>query len=112
MKLILVFSVICFFSAFSRAQIVGVVRDKETNLPIVGAKILSSDGNKTLSDFEGNFILNCTKFPVVLITSFLQYRTDTISINVPGKITIDLFEREKNLDIVVVSAGRRKQAIE
>lgn len=112
MKLILVFSVICFFSAFSRAQIVGVVRDKETNLPIVGAKILASDGNKTLSDFEGNFILNCTKFPVVLITSFLQYRTDTISINVPGKITIDLFEREKNLDIVVVSAGRRKQAIE
>jgi outer membrane receptor protein involved in Fe transport len=107
-----------FFTAFSFlpfllfSQLKGVVLDKSSNSPLVGVKLISSDGNKTLSDFEGKFELGCKKFPVTIVASILQYATDTIIIDNPGAITIKLAELEKELEMVVVSAGRRKQAIE
>lgn len=94
------------------AQIIGFVQDKSTNSPIIGAKIVASDGTKTLTDFEGKFNLNCSKYPVTIIISALQYKNDTLLIQEQKEIIISLSEPEKNLDLVVVSAGRRKQAIE
>ena len=41
------------------AQISGLVIDKSTNTPIVGAKIIATDGSKIISDFNGEFKLNC-----------------------------------------------------
>jgi iron complex outermembrane receptor protein len=99
---------------FLNAQITGTVEDKVTNAPLIGAKLIASDGNKTLSDFEGKFQLDCKKFPVTIIVSLLQYVSDTIKVDQAGPITIKLKEpeKDKDLDMVVVSAGRRKQAIE
>ena len=95
-----------------QAQITGKVNDKLTNNPIIGAKILASDGSKTISDFDGNFNLNVQKFPVTIIVSMLQYVNDTIVVNKAGEIVIKLGEPEKDFETVVVSAGRRRQAIE
>ncbi len=95
-----------------QAQITGKVNDKLTNNPIIGAKILASDGSKTISDYDGNFNLNIQKFPVTLIVSMLQYVNDTIVVNKAGEIVIKLGEPEKDFETVVVSAGRRRQAIE
>lgn len=95
-----------------QAQITGKVNDRLTNNPIIGAKIIASDGSKAISDYDGNFKLNVQKFPVTIITSMLQYVNDTIIVEKAGEITIKLGEPTKDLETVVVSAGRRKQSIE
>jgi hypothetical protein len=61
-----------------QAQITGKVNDRLTNNPIIGAKIIASDGSKAISDYDGNFKLNVQNFPVTIITSMLQYVNDTI----------------------------------
>ena len=94
------------------AQISGIVREKSTNTPIVGAKITSSDGAKAISNFDGKFKLNSQKFPVTIITSMMQFLNDTITVNKVEEIVIKMGEQTKDLETVVVSAGRRKQAIE
>lgn len=94
------------------AQISGIVREKSTNTPIVGAKITASDGSKAISDFDGKFKLNGQKFPVTIITSMMQFLNDTITVNKVEEIVIKLGEQTKDLETVVVSAGRRQQAIE
>ncbi len=101
-----------FLPLLINAQINGIVLDKSNNQPIIGAKVIASDGNKALSDYEGKFNLDCKKFPITIVTTLLQYVNDTIVIQKPGDITITIGEPEKDLDMVVVSAGRRKQAIE
>jgi len=94
------------------AQISGMVREKSTNTPIVGAKITASDGVKAISDFDGKFKLNSQKFPVTIITSMMQFLNDTITVNKVEEIVIKMGEQTKDLATIVVSAGRRKQAIE
>ena len=94
------------------AQISGIVREKSTNTPIVGAKITASDGSKAISDFDGKFKLNSQKFPVTIITSMMQFLNDTITVYKVEEIVIKMGEQTKDLETVVVSAGRRKQAIE
>jgi iron complex outermembrane receptor protein len=94
------------------AQISGMVREKSTNSPIVGAKITASDGAKAISDFDGKFKLNSQKFPVTIITSMMQFLNDTITVNKVEEIVIKMGEQTKDLATIVVSAGRRKQAIE
>ena len=94
------------------AQISGIVREKSTNTPIVGAKITASDGAKAISDFDGKFKLNSQKFPVTIITSMMQFLNDTITVNKVEEIVIKMGEQTKDLATIVVSAGRRKQAIE
>ena len=109
-KIILSFFLITPF--FFIAQVKGTVVDRLSNTPLIGAKLIAADGNKTLSDYEGKFELGCKTFPVKIIVSLLQYISDTVIVEKPGEITIKLREPEKDLDMVVVSAGRRKQAIE
>ena len=94
------------------AQISGIVREKSTNTPIVGAKITASDGVKAISDFDGKFKLNSKKLPVTIITSMMQFLNDTITVNKVEEIVIKMREQTKDLATIVVSAGRRKQAIE
>jgi outer membrane receptor protein involved in Fe transport len=94
------------------AQINGVVQDLNSGEPIIGAKVFASDGNKTLTDFDGAFTLSCKSFPVTLVTKMLQYTNDSTVLNSAGEVTIKLGEPVTDLQMVVVSAGRRKQAIE
>ncbi len=110
---ILFSSCICVFTVFSlSAQINGKVIEKSNKASIIGAKIIASDGNKVLSDFEGNFKLKSTKFPVTIVTSMIQFESDTTIITEPGEIIIELSVPTRDLGTVVVSAGRRKQVIE
>jgi outer membrane receptor protein involved in Fe transport len=94
------------------AQISGLVIDKSTNTPIVGAKIIATDGSKIISDFNGEFKLNCSAFPFQIKVSMLQYQDKEIQVEKAGTLKIELLESIKNLGTVVVSAGRRQQAIE
>ncbi|MFY7669413.1 MAG: TonB-dependent receptor [Crocinitomicaceae bacterium] len=107
-----ILSYLLFIPIYFHAQVKGVVVDRTNNSPLIGAKLIASDGTKALSDYDGKFELDCKKFPVTIVISLLQYVSDTVTVDKAGEITIKLGEPEKDLDMVVVSAGRRKQAIE
>ena len=94
------------------SQISGLVIDKITNTPIVGAKVIASDGSKVISNYNGEFKLNCAVFPVKISVSMLQYQELELEVAKAGTIKIELSESIKDFETVVVSAGRRKQTIE
>ncbi len=96
----------------SNSQIQGKVVDASTGEPISGAKIYASDGQRAISNFDGDYNLACKEFPVVLVVKMLQYVNDTTTIESSGRYNIRLSEPVTDLQTVVVSAGRRKQAIE
>jgi iron complex outermembrane receptor protein len=112
MKGKIILSYLLFIPIYFQAQVKGTVVDRTSNSPLIGAKLIASDGTKALSDYDGKFQLDCKKFPVTIVVSLLQYVSDTVTVDKAGEITIKLGEPEKDLDMVVVSAGRRKQAIE
>jgi len=112
MKGKIILSYLLFIPIYFQAQVKGTVVDRTSNSPLIGAKLIASDGTKALSDYDGKFELDCKKFPITIVVSLLQYVSDTITVDKAGEITIKLGEPEKDLDMVVVSAGRRKQAIE
>jgi len=86
--------------------------DASTGEPIIGAKLYASDGNRAISNYDGDYQMNCENFPVEIITKMLQYVNDTTKIEVSGRYNIKLSEPVTDLQTVVVTAGRRKQAIE
>ena len=96
----------------SNSQIQGKVVDASSGEPIIGAKIYASDGQRAISNFDGDYNLACKEFPVVLVVKMLQYVNDTTTIESSGRYNIKLSEPVTDLQTVVVSAGRRKQAIE
>ena len=110
-KLLLCFLLlsICFSG---NSQIQGKILDASTGDPIIGAKIFASDGNKVLSNYDGDYTLPCKEFPVELVVKMLQYVNDTVLVEQAGTYNIELSEPITDLQTVVVSAGRRKQRIE
>jgi iron complex outermembrane receptor protein len=111
LKSLCVLGLVCL-SSISFAQISGVVTDLNSGEAIIGAKVFASDGNKAITNFDGEFTLKSSSFPVTLVTKMLQYNTDSTVVEAPGKVKIKLGEPITDLQMVVVSAGRRKQAIE
>jgi outer membrane receptor protein involved in Fe transport len=98
------------FLAFS--QIDGIVLQKENNLPIVGAKIIASDGQKAVTGGDGKFNFTGNSFPITLITTAVQFANDTTVIKQAGSITILMVPPVISMSTVVVSAGKREQEIE
>lgn len=99
-------------SQFARTQVTGTVLGFEDKQALQNVKIMASDGQKTLSDFEGKFTFSPLKYPIQLIFTMIQFENDTILVNQPGNIRVELKPRTKDESTVVVSAGKRKQAIE
>ena len=94
------------------SQISGKVIDFASKEPVVGAKIISSEGPKVISDYDGNFKLASTNYPLTLITTMVPYGPDTTIVNGPGEVTIEMKDPVQNIATVVVSAGRRSQEVE
>ncbi len=110
MRIVLIFTL--FISSIGYSQITGIVIDGSSNEPIIGAKVICSDGNRAITGFDGDFTLNTKKYPVKVITSMLQYINDTTIVEQAGKLIIIMKEPLTNLETVVISAGRREQAVE
>ena len=110
MKILLL--LLLFSPLLTLAQIAGKVIGKETNEPLIGAKIIVSSGEKAVTDSEGNFLLLTDKLPAQLIVSMSNYMTDTVVINKLEDVIISLYVDAKVISTVVVSAGRRNQKIE
>ena len=72
------------------SQTSGKVIDKETNEPIIGAKISCSSGEKTLTDLNGGFQLNASKTPFTLFVSMATYKTDSMIVTKDTTLVISL----------------------
>lgn len=102
----------CLIPSLYFAQIKGLIQDIKTKEVIVGAKIILSSGEKTISNSNGNFVVKPNKYPVILSISMSGYITDSIKITKDTSFTVDLSPQVLDLKTVVVTAGRRNQNIE
>lgn len=112
MKATLLFILLYVIGSHSYGQITGIVTDKSDGTPLLNVKIYASNGQRTLTDAEGKFQINANTFPVTLIFSLLEYRTDTLLIAAAGNYPLTMGVNEKTEQTVVVSANKRAQAIE
>ena len=80
----------------------GIVKD-QIGEPVIGATVMvKGSTNGTITDFDGNFILNDVSSNASLIVSYVGYVTETISVNGKSSFKIVMKEDAKTLEEVVV----------
>lgn len=97
----------------SISQISGEVLDSVSKHELYGVKITSSEGEKTLSEFDGRFEIAVKDFPVWLTFQSIEHHTDSIlvtSLNTSIKVLLVSIYQE--IHTVVVSANKHKEEIE
>ncbi|WP_299884937.1 SusC/RagA family TonB-linked outer membrane protein [uncultured Lacinutrix sp.] len=100
----LLFLLVFFPLAVLGQEIKGMVTDETTNTPLPGANIIEKGTNNgTTSDFDGNFSINVSGFPVTLEISSLGYETIERVLNQPETVNAALKESSTALDEVVVT---------
>lgn len=97
---------------FTLGQVTGKVLEKDSKEPVYGAKIMASTGEKAMSDIDGNFTLNPSSYPTMLVVSAQTLLNDTIEVSGPGTIVIEMMEPVQLIKTMVVTAGRRQQDVE
>lgn len=93
-------------------QVSGFLLDGKTKEGIYGAKVVSKNGEKTLCETDGSFLLSIQSFPTLLVFSKDGYRSDSLTVRHGGEISMKLFPNLLEIETVVVTAGRRDQKIE
>ncbi|KAB1156900.1 TonB-dependent receptor [Flavobacterium luteum] len=98
---------------YSQSTITGVVKDGNKK-PIPGANIkIIGDSAGTVTDQEGNFVLNTSKNPPYTIeVSSVGYGTKKIEIKSKNqKVSVNLDDEETLLNEIVVSASRTPERV-
>ena len=109
-KVLLMFIVELFLSVNTFAQqivVKGIVKDT-TGEPIIGANVIvKGTTNGTITDFDGNFLLNANKGDIIII-SFIGYRSQeaqaAASMNIILKDDTELLD-----EVVVIGYGSVKK---
>lgn len=109
-KVLLMFIVGLFLSVNTFAQqivVKGIVKDT-TGEPIIGANVIvKGTTNDTITDFDGNFLLNANKGDIIII-SFIGYRSQeaqaAASMNIILKDDTELLD-----EVVVIGYGSVKK---
>ena len=109
-KVLLMFIVGLFLSVNTFAQqivVKGIVKDT-TGEPIIGANVIvKGTTNGTITDFDGNFLLNANKGDIIII-SFIGYRSQeaqaAASMNIILKDDTELLD-----EVVVIGCGSVKK---
>lgn len=110
---VLYLALFLFFISFTNlSQILGVISDFEGKTLLVGVKVIASSGERTITDYDGKYILTINSFPVTIVFSMLQYANDTLLVNKAGDYPVVMNELVKDFQTIIVSAGKRKQAAE
>ncbi|MFA6597337.1 MAG: DUF5686 family protein [Ignavibacteriaceae bacterium] len=87
------FLLICFLSTTfaQKYEITGSILDRETNKPLGYASIrIDETTNGTTTNVDGLFILKLNAGSYKLIFSYVGYKTDTISVSLPGTKNINI----------------------
>jgi len=77
-----------------------------------GVKIICSDGTKSLSKSNGEFILTVKKYPVWVKISYSEFTPDSLFLTKDSTLEWKLNPIVQTINTVVISSSRRKQAIE
>jgi len=106
---------ILFFSTSSHSQneksITGVVLEKKTQTPAVGATIVEKGTNNgAVTDFDGKFTIDVVSPNAILEVSYLGFATVTISVSGKDNLVIEIEEEQSLLnEVVIVGYGARKK---
>lgn len=111
--------VICHFSYSQTGYLKGVITDSLTKETIPGANIfvLNNENKKGItSDIQGNYLLELPIGNHRIVCTYIGMKNDTTSVYIEAdKISYHNFlmiEDSKELDVVVISAGKFEQNIE
>jgi outer membrane receptor protein involved in Fe transport len=93
----------------------GVVRDSLSGDPLIGVNVTHAPGKGAATDIDGAYSLALPPGPYTITFSFVGYTPVTRAITLPvaNAMTLDVRMRPsaKQLDMVVVSAGRFEQRV-
>jgi iron complex outermembrane receptor protein len=98
------------FSFFS--QTMGVIIDASSEIGIPGVKFICTDGTKSVSKSDGEFILTIKKYPVWIKVNYSEFTPDSIYITKDTTLRWVLKPVIQTMNTVVISSIRRSQAIE
>ena len=102
-KMLIILLVFLPLTAFSQ-QVSGTIKDGATNLPLPGANIIiKGTSTGTTSDFDGNFSINISSFPVTLVISSLGFETVEERLNQARTVNVTLKESATALEEVVIT---------
>lgn len=107
--IILIFFIIQFSSA--QYVIMGKVFDAETNLPISGVSVLIKNSSSgTITDSDGNFVIESQEEIDQLYISHLGYKSTTIKVS-GDRLEVALTPETTELDEVVISATKTEHSV-
>ena len=85
----------------------GTVIDN-TNMPVPGANVvIENTTTGTSTDFDGNFTINVSAFPTVLVISSIGFTTQELNVDSAQSINIALLDGVA-LDEIVITGNRSK----
>ena len=111
-KYFILFILILLNSKVFFSQTKGIVLDASNGDPIIGARIVLSSGQKSITSNSGEFILSNVKYPNSLVVSMMGFISETIKLSKDTLLTINLKTQVQEISDVVVTASRRNQNIE
>ena len=111
-KYFILFILILLNSKVFFSQTKGIVLDASNGDPIIGARIVLSSGQKSITSNTGEFILSNVKYPNSLVVSMMGFISETIKLSKDTLLTINLKTQVQEISDVVVTASRRNQNIE
>ena len=111
-KYFILFILILLNSKVFFSQTKGIVLDASNGDPIIGARIVLSSGQKSITSNTGEFILSNVKYPNSLVVSMMGFISETVKLSKDTLLTINLKTQVQEISGVVVTASRRNQNIE
>jgi TonB-dependent starch-binding outer membrane protein SusC len=109
--LIFLFSLLFNQIMFGQRTIKGQVKDLNTSEPIIGANIVlkSQSDIGTVTDFDGNFVLEVANDATTLIVTYVGYETQEVDITTLNEVGVGLIEGELLDQVVVIGYGTVKK---
>ena len=111
-KYFILFILILLNSTVFFSQTKGIVLDASNGDPIIGARIVLSSGQKSITSITGEFILSNVKYPNSLVVSMMGFISETVKLSKDTLLRINLKTQVQEISDVVVTASRRNQNIE
>ena len=106
---------ICLFSVFQgfSQTLIGTITSSEDGKPLSEVKVIHEGSNHVVkSDGTGNFILNNVPLPATITVRTNGFITQTLEITTFDRLNVQLVPKQRVMNTVVVSAGRRDQQLE
>lgn len=95
---------------YAQNRVTGIVLDSITGEVLIGAYVLSHDGN-TITDENGEFSLDVKNIPVEIEVSFIGFETRTVGLSAEKGNIVRLLQRDNVLDIMTVTASKYKKRL-